>query len=81
MKFIKNGQKTKYYYFTVGFLWTFTFVFVSRLIMAIYDYYFDLNTDITLKLLLRKAIIATFTAIVLGILNMFFKLSDGFMKK
>ncbi len=69
----------RFLYFKVTFLSISTGLFVGILVYGLFDVDFSINHAIT-KLLFKSLVIAIGTGLILGILNMFFKIGN-FQKK
>jgi hypothetical protein len=69
----------RFFYFKVTFLSVTAGLFAGILVFGLFDIDFS-NTDAITKLLLKSLVTAIGTGLVLGILNMFFKIGN-FNKK
>lgn len=69
----------RFFYFKVTFLSVTAGLFAGILVFGLFDIDFS-NTDAITKLLLKSLVTAIGTGLVLGILNMFFKIGN-FQKK
>lgn len=76
---MKNKNKSPFFYFKVTFLSISAGLFVGLLIYGLLDVNFSEQSSIV-KWLSKSLIVAVGTGLVLGILNMFFKVST-FHKK
>lgn len=69
----------KFFYFKVTFIYISTGLFTGTLVYGLFDVDFS-NTESILKLVLKSLVTAIGTGLILGILNMFFKIGN-FQKK
>jgi len=69
----------RFFYFKVTFLSVTAGLFAGILVFGLFDIDFS-NTDAITKLLLKSLVTAIGTGLILGILNMFFKIGN-FNKK
>jgi hypothetical protein len=69
----------KFFYFKVTFLSISAGLFTGMLVYGLFDVDFS-NTDSIMKLVLKSLVTAIGTGLILGILNMFFKIGN-FQKK
>lgn len=69
----------KFFYFKVTFLSISAGLFTGMLVYGLFDVDFS-NTESILKLVLKSLVTAIGTGLILGILNMFFKIGN-FQKK
>jgi xanthosine utilization system XapX-like protein len=69
----------RFFYFKVTFLSISAGLFVGALVYGLFDVDFS-NNEALIKLLLRSLFMAIGTGLIMGILNMFFKIGN-FQKK
>ncbi|WP_320814183.1 hypothetical protein [Flavobacterium sp.] len=70
---------SKLFYFKVTFLFVSVGLFVGNLAEGLFNIDYS-NTELLLKLVLKSFVTAVLTGLLLGVLNMFFKIGD-FNKK
>ena len=67
-------KMNKYYYFKVTFIFVFVALFVANAIKGLFDIGFS-NIDELIKMVLKSFVISILTGLILGLLNMFFKVN------
>ena len=66
---------TKFLYFKVTFIFVSVALFVANLIKGLFEIGFS-NTDALTQIVLKSFVIAILTGLILGFLNMFFKIGN-----
>jgi hypothetical protein len=69
----------RFFYFKVTFLQISAGLFVGALVYGLFDVDFS-NREALTKLLLKSFMVAVFTGLIMGLLNMYFKIGN-FQKK
>ena len=69
----------RFFYFKVAFLSISAGIFAGMLVYGIFDIDFS-NNEVIKKLLLKSLVMAVGTGLIMGLLNMFFKIGN-FKKK